>query len=47
MLKDGTFYEDPGPNYFDRRNKNQQANKLMNHLQNLGFSVTIQPVSAQ
>ena len=46
MLKDGTFYEDPGPDYFDKRNKDQQANKLVNRLQNLGFNVTIQPAAA-
>jgi hypothetical protein len=46
MLKDGTFYENPGPDYFDKRNKEQQANKLVNRLQNLGFNVTIQPVAA-
>jgi len=46
MLKAGTFYEDPGPDYFDKHNKDQQANKLVNRLQNLGFNVTIQPAAA-
>jgi hypothetical protein len=45
MLKGGTFYEDPGPDYFDKRNKDQQANKLVNRLQYLGFNVTIQPAT--
>ena len=39
-------YEDPGPDYFDKRNKDQQANKLVNCLQNLGFNVTIQHAAA-
>jgi len=46
MLKDGTFYEDPGPDYFDKRNKDQLANKLVNRLQNLGFNITLQRISA-
>jgi transposase len=46
MLKDGTFYEDPGPDYFDKRNKNQLANKLLNRLQDLGFNIALQRVSA-
>ena len=46
MLKDGTLYEDPGPDYFDKRNKDKLANKLVNRLQNLGFNVTIQHAAA-
>ncbi|MFP5276126.1 MAG: IS110 family transposase [Acidobacteriota bacterium] len=46
MLKNGTFYEDPGPDYFDKRNKDQLAKKLVHRLQDLGFSITLQRVSA-
>jgi len=46
MLKDGTFYEDPGPDYFDKHTKDQQANKLVNRLQNLGFNLIVQRASA-
>ncbi len=46
MLKNGTYYQDPGPDYFDKRNKDKQANKLVNRLQNLGFIVQLEPVAA-
>jgi len=36
----------PGPDYFDKRNKDHFANKLVNRLQDLGFNITLQRVSA-
>jgi transposase len=44
MLKDGTLYEDLGANYFDERGKGKQVHRLINRLQNLGFTVQITPV---
>lgn len=46
MLKDGTFYEDLGPEHFDRRAKGKQVLRLVNRLQNLGFEVQITPLAA-
>lgn len=46
MLKDGTFYQDLGPNHFHQPDKDKQVAKLLNRLKNLGFSVELQPLVA-
>jgi len=46
MLKDGTIYQDPGPNHFDNRAKAKHALRLVNRLQTLGFNVQIAPSTA-
>ena len=46
MLKNGTFYEDLGSNHFDKRAKGKQVLRLVNRLQNLGFTVEITPRAA-
>jgi transposase len=46
MLKNGTLYQDLGPNHFDHRNKGKHALRLVNRLQNLGFAVHITPIAA-
>src|SRR5258708_5356086 len=46
MLKDGTLYQDLGPNHFDNRAKDKQVLGLVNRLQNLGFAVQITPLAA-
>lgn len=46
MLKNGTFYQDPGPNYFDQRAKNNQTLRLLTRLKNLGYAVQITPIAA-
>jgi len=46
MLKNGTFYQDLGPNYFDKRAKGKHALRLVNRLRNLGFDVQIIPMEA-
>jgi transposase len=46
MLKNGTLYQDLGPNYFDNRAKAKQVLRLVNRLQNLGFTVQITQVTA-
>jgi transposase len=46
MLKDGTLYQDLGPNHFDNRAKGKQVLRLINRLQNLGFAAQITPVTA-
>jgi transposase len=46
MLKDGTLYQDLGAGHFDNRDKGQQALRLVNRLQNLGFTVQITSMAA-
>ena len=41
MLSSGTLYEDLGANHFDNRAKDKHALRLINRLQNLGFTVQI------
>jgi transposase len=41
MLRDGTCYQDLGPEYFGRRNAAKIAARLANRIRNLGFHVDI------
>ena len=43
MLKDGTFYQELGPNHFDARTKERQKNRLIKRLADLGYVVEIVP----
>jgi transposase len=43
MLKDGTMYQDLGPNHFDRRSKERQKNRLLKRLADLGYVVQLAP----
>ena len=46
MLKDGTFYQDLGPNHFDPHTKERQRNRLIKRLADLGYVVElVQPTS--
>jgi transposase len=46
MLKNGTLYEDLGPDHFDRRAQGKQVHRLINRLRDLGSAVQITPVEA-
>jgi transposase len=46
MLKNGALYQDLGANHFDNRNKGKQVLRLVNRLQNLGFTVQITSIAA-
>ncbi len=46
MLRDGTLYQDLGPDHFDRRNKEAQARRLVKRLGGLGYQVEIRPLAA-
>ena len=46
MLKDGTLYKDLGRNHFDRRSTDQQKNRLVKRLADLGYAVEIKPLAA-
>ena len=41
MLRDGTCYQDLGPNSFARRNPARTARKLADRIRNLGYIVEI------
>jgi transposase len=43
MLVDGTFYQDPGPDYYTRHHPAQTKAKAIKQLQALGYDVTLQP----
>jgi transposase len=44
MLKDGTQYQDLGPDHFDRRSKQQQTKRLLKRLADLGFAAELTPI---
>ena len=46
MLKNGTCYQDLGPDHFDRRAKTTKTKRLVARLQNLGYAVLITPLAA-
>jgi transposase len=41
MLRDGTCYQDLGPEHFSRRNPAKAAARLANRIRNLGYHVEI------
>jgi transposase len=43
MLKDGTLYQDLGPNHLNARNKERQKNRLIKRLAELGYVVELAP----
>jgi transposase len=45
MLRNGTFWEDLGDQHFAIRNKAKVAQKLSRRLEELGFTVTLQPAA--
>src|ERR1700730_1985520 len=45
MLKDGTMYKDLGRNHFERRSSDQQKNRLVKTLPDLGYAVEIKPLA--
>lgn len=46
MLTNGTYYVDPGPDYYTRRNPDRARNHALRQLNNLGYHVTLQPSGA-
>jgi transposase len=46
MLKNGTLYQDLGPDHFDKRAQGRQVDRLIDRLRNLGFVVQITPTEA-
>ena len=45
MLVNGTFYQDPGPDYYTRHHPTRAKARAVKQLQALGYEVTLQPRS--
>ena len=45
MLRDGTVWSDLGSDYFDRRNRDRAAQRLVRRLADLGFAVELKPAA--
>jgi hypothetical protein len=45
MLRDGTLYQDLGPDHFRRAAPEVQANRLARQIAKLGFTCTIPPAA--
>jgi transposase len=43
MLVNGTFYQDPGPDYYTRHRPTHTKTKAIKQLQALGYDVTLEP----
>jgi transposase len=46
MLKDGTVYQDLGPDHFVQRSREVQARRFIRRLADLGYAVEIMPLAA-
>ena len=45
MLSTGTYYQDPGPDYYSRHDPSKRAARAVRDLQALGYQVTVHPVA--
>ncbi|MBV8110114.1 MAG: hypothetical protein JO012_10160 [Hyphomicrobiales bacterium] len=45
MLKNGTFHQDLGVTYFDRRSPESKVKRLVRQIAKLGYDVTLQPTA--
>jgi transposase len=45
VLATGAFYDEPGPNFYTRRRPDQTKNHALRQLRELGFDVTLKPLS--
>jgi hypothetical protein len=46
MANTGAVYDDPGPDYFTRRNPERARRNATNQLDRLGYHVTLDPIAA-
>ncbi len=46
LIKDGTIYQDLGPNHFDELDRQRVTHRAVSRLQALGYDVTLKEVSA-
>lgn len=46
MTTNGTYYDEPGPDYYARRDPARAKNHAIRQLEALGYNVTVQPRDA-
>jgi transposase len=46
MLTEGTHYDEPGPDYYSRRNPDRAKKHAIKQLETLGYNVTVEPRQA-
>ena len=46
MLKDGTHYQDLGPEHFDRIDREAVVRRSVRRLERLGYQVTVERLAA-
>lgn len=46
MLTTGTYYQEPGPDYYTRRHPERTKNQAIRQLEAMGYTVTLQPSRA-
>lgn len=46
MITNGVFYDDPGPDFYTRRNPQRAIDRAIHQLTTLGYNVTIEPLGA-
>lgn len=46
LLKERADYRDLGPTYFDLRDRDRVAKRLIERLEDLGYRVTAEPIAA-
>ena len=46
LLRDGTSYQEPGADYFDKRDEVAVRRRLVRRLEHLGYNVTLTPLAA-
>ena len=47
MLRDGTFYQDPGASHFHRESAEDRAERLARQIAALGFACVLTPVTGE
>jgi hypothetical protein len=45
LLRDGTGYHDLGPRYLDERDRRAVKRRLVHHLEDLGYTVSLSPAA--
>jgi transposase len=45
IMKNGTTYQDLGPDYFQRHDRHRTAHRLVQRLQHMGYIVQLQPAA--
>jgi hypothetical protein len=44
MVQTGTIYNDPGKDYYTKRDPDRAKKRALDQLRNLGYAVTLEPI---